>query len=94
MNKDLYTKLVDMYAGKELPSELSDDLESAAKENPELLDEMESLSLLVDTLRDIPAPLYTIETEARILRKIEQQVSLNQTRSIPSYLQYPLPMQG
>lgn len=94
MNKDLYAKLVDMYAGKELPSELSAELEAVALEDSELAEEMESLTLLVDTLRDIPAPLYTVETEARILRKIEQQVSLNQTRSIPSYLQYPLPMQG
>ncbi len=94
MKKDLYEKLVDMYAGKELPSELNAELEAAALENPELAEEMETLTLLVDSLKEIPAPLYTVETEARILRKIEQQAVLNQPRSIPSYLQYPLPMQG
>lgn len=94
MNKDLYEKLVDMYAGKELPTELNTELEAAAAENPVLAEEMESLTLLVDSLKEIPAPLYSSETEARILRKIDQQATLNQPRSIPSYLQYPLPMQG
>lgn len=94
MKKDLYEKLVDLYAGQELSAELSSDMEEAAVADPELAHNMESLTMLVQELHAIPAPVYSAETEARILRKIEQQVTLNQRREIPSYLQYPLPMQG
>lgn len=94
MKKDLYKKLVDLYAGQELTPELNAELEEAAMTDPELSAEMESLTLLVSTLKEIPAPIYSAESEARILRKIEQQAALEHRREIPSYLQYPLPMQG
>lgn len=94
MKKDLYEKLVDLYAGQELTAELNAELEEAALNDPELAAEMESMSLLVSTLREIPAPIYSAESEVRILRKIEQQAALEQRKEIPSYLQYPLPMQG
>lgn len=87
-------KLVDLYAGQELSADLCSELEEAAIADPELAYEMESLTLVVQSLQEIPAPLYSSETEARILRKIERQVTLNQRREVPSYLQYHLPMQG
>ncbi len=94
MKKDLYEKLVDLYAGQELSAELNSELEQAAMTDPDLAAHMESMAQLVSTLHEIPAPNYSADSQARILRKIEQQAALEQRKEIPSYLQYPLPMQG
>jgi anti-sigma factor RsiW len=95
MNNDLYRKLVDLYAGDELPEELKDELESAALTDQALAADMQTLRGLVRNLQESPKPELTEEASQRILMRIRARGVEIDTRSPePSHLQYALPIQG
>jgi anti-sigma factor RsiW len=95
MNNDLYRKLVDLYGGGELPSELEEELEAAAFGDPSLNHDMTTLRRTVDMLKNTPAPEFTEESYQRILMKLYARGAAIQPQSPePAHLQYHLPMQG
>ena len=92
---DLYRKLVDLYAGRELTEELEREMEAAATADPDLLFDMVSLRQTVDALKDEPVPDFTEESYQRVLMKMYARGIEVQPRSPdPVHLQYHLPMQG
>lgn len=95
MNKDLYSKLVDLYAGDELPAELVEELESAAMEDPVLSHDMYTLKKTVEILKSQCEVEFTDESYYRIMTKMELQgVELSSKTPEPTYIQYHLPIQG
>lgn len=94
MNKDLYSKLVDLYAGDELPTELKQEFEEQLAVDPELMLDAQTLQETVAAVRSIGSPVFGDETRNRILRTIEQRARIEPQRPIAPYLQYQLPMQG
>lgn len=95
MNSELYKKLVDLYAGRELPTELEDQMELAAFDDPELSHDMATLRRTVDALRADRSPELTEESYQRILMKIYARGgSIQQRVPDPTHLQYHLPIQG
>lgn len=95
MNSEFYRKLVDLYAGRELPSELEDQMEWAAFTDPALAHEMSTLRKTVDLVHAEPEPEFTEESYQRILMKLYARGVELQTQSPdPMHLQYQLPMQG
>jgi hypothetical protein len=94
MNK-IYEKLVDMYAGGELCSELEEELKEAAKDNPVLAEDMKSLAETVEVLKQLPVPEFTEESYQRILMKTYAKgIDIQTSTPTPAYLQYHLPIQG
>ncbi len=92
---DLYSKLVDLYAGRELPAELEEQMEEAAKQDPALAAEMSSLRKAVDRLQNAPPVSFTEESYQRILMKVYARgVDMQPKAPTPAHLQYHLPMQG
>jgi len=92
---DLYGKLVDLYAGDELPTELRDELEAAAYGNAELSHEMATLKRTVELVRGTPRPDFTEESFHRILMRLYTRgVPPQPTAPTPSHLQYRLPISG
>jgi hypothetical protein len=49
---ETYKKLVDLYAGNELPEDLTLEMEQAAQTDPELRQDMTSLRQTVETLQN------------------------------------------
>ena len=95
MNNELYNKLVDMYAGRELPAELEDQMELAAAGDPALNHEMTTLRRVVDTLHEINDVEYTEESYHRVLMKLYARGAEVHTQApTPSHFQYNLPLQG
>lgn len=95
MNSEFYRKLVDLYADHELPSELEDQLEMAAFNDPELSHDMATLRRTVDLLHRAPGADFTEESYHRILMKLYARGAQVETQSpTPSHLQYHLPIQG
>jgi len=95
VNNELLKKLVDLYAGRELPSELEMEVESAAAVDPLMMTDMVSLRETVDYLHSDPGPTYTDESYQRILMKLYARGAAIQPKTpAPSYLQYHLPIQG
>lgn len=95
MNNDLYEKLVDLYAGRELPAELEDQMELAASSDPSLGRDMSSLRTTVDTLKAIDDPEFTEESYQRILMKVYARgVDIQPQAPAPAHFQYHLPLQG
>lgn len=95
MSKELYAKLVDLYAGHELPLALEEEMEQAAVVDPALAHEMRTLRETVDTLREEPAPEFSEETAQRILIKMLARGANVQTASPePPHFQYSLPIQS
>ncbi len=95
MSTEFYRKLVDLYAGGELPEELHTELEEAAAADPELKAEMTALKKTVDLLKAEPAPEMTEESYQRILIKLYTRGVDAQPKSpTPQYMQYYLPIQG
>jgi len=93
--KEFYDKLVDLYAGGDLPEELNEDLQRAAMSDPSLAQDMVSLKFTVDSLRQTPVPVLTEESDYRILLKLQLQGADVQRRSpSPGYWQYHLPIQS
>lgn len=94
MNKDLYSKLVDLYAGDELPTELKEDFEQRLSEDADLKAEALALQQTVAAIKSVSQPVFGDETRNRILRTIEQRARIEPQRPAAAYLQYQLPMQG
>jgi len=93
--KNLYHKLVDLYAGDELPLELKDELESAAQNDQELAFEMHTLKTTVDQLHRIDSPQMSEESFQRVLMRLYTAGVEPETRSSePVIFQHQLPMQG
>ena len=96
MMKDFYNKLVDLYAGHELPSELESELEARASQDGALAQDMLTLRATVDALHSSMDDVeFTEESYQRILMKVYARgVEMQQTASTPAHLQYYLPIQG
>jgi hypothetical protein len=92
--RDLYLKLVDLYAGRELPLELEDEMEWKAMGDPILSHEMSSLRRTVELLQESEVE-FTEESNQRILMKLYARgAEFETTTPPPSHLQYHLPIQG
>lgn len=90
---DLYRKLVDLYAGQELPEELALDLESAAATDEHLATDMATLTQTVNLLKAHPAPEFDERDFLRILFRMQTMgadISFEEAQSHPG--QYQLPM--
>lgn len=95
MNSDFYRKLVDLYAGRELPAELEDQMEMAAFNDSALSHDMSTLRKTVDLAHAEPSPEFTEESYQRILMKLYARgVEVQTGAPEPVHLQYQLPMQG
>lgn len=96
MNEDVYSKLVDLYAGGELNEELEAELKAAAAHNPVLAKDMHSLRWTVEVLKESEEdPQFTEETFQRILMKLYTRGVDVQTKAPPpAHIQYHLPMTG
>lgn len=95
MNNELLQKLVDLYAGHELSSELEKEMQEAAVEDGVLRADMVSLRSTVDTLQSDPGPEFTEESYQRILMKLYARGAAIQPKApAPAHLQYQLPMLG
>lgn len=95
-NSTFYQKLVDLYAGHELPEDLEHELVEASSDDPILARDLRTLRQTVRRLHDQkPAP-YTDDTEFRILMKIQNSggFDLNATAHDHPDWQYRLPMEG
>ncbi len=91
---DTYKKLVDLYAGNELPEDLTQEMEMAAETDLDLKQDMTSLRRTVETLRDDEID-FTEESYQRVLMKLYARGGHLQTQSPdPRHLQYQLPMSG
>ena len=95
MSKDIYSKLVDLYAGDELSEELKDELEARAMNDRELSHDMLTLRNTVQKLLETDDVELTEETSQRILMKMRTKGALiEQNSPDPAHLQYHLPIQG
>lgn len=91
--KELYQKLVDLYAGSELSTELENVLVEASKKDALLAQEMKSLRQTVDALRNTKDAEFTEESHQRILLKLYARgVEMQQRSPDPIHLQYQLPI--
>lgn len=90
--KEIYSKLVDLYADQELPQELTDELEAAAEVDLALRHDLDSLKKTVEALHDLPPPEMTSESFQRILFSLYANgVDLRGEKSVsPSQLRLPL----
>ena len=96
MNNEMYAKLVDLYAGDELPEELQAALEAEAAGNPALAQDMSSLRQTIKAVKHhAPSVEFTEESFQRILMKMYARGVDAQTKSpTPAHIQYHLPMSG
>lgn len=91
---ETYKKLVDLYAGNELPEDLTQEMEQAAETDPDLKHDMTSLRQTVETLQNDDFN-FTEESYQRVLMKLYAKGGHLQTQSPdPRHLQYQLPMSG
>lgn len=94
-NTDFYKKLVDLYAGYELPTEMENELHAVASTDAELATEMVTLRATVDLSRQDAEPEFTEESYQRVLMKLYARgIEIQTSRPEPVHLQYQLPMQG
>lgn len=92
---DFYLKLVDLYAGRELPQELEDEMEWKSFGDATLSHEMSTLRKTVDLLQTMEGADFTEESYQRVLMKLYARgVDMQPQSPDPSHLQYHLPMQG
>jgi hypothetical protein len=92
---EMYRKLVDLYAGRELPTELEDQMELAAFQDPELSHDMATLRKTVELLQTSNAPEFTTESYQRVLMKLYARgVDVQPKSPTPAHIQYHLPIQG
>ncbi len=95
MNQEFYKKLVDLYAGHELPSEIEDQMEFAAFGDADLSHDMSTLRRTVDALRADPGGEFTEESYQRVLMKLYARgASIEPKGASPVHLQYQLPIHG
>lgn len=93
---DLYNKLVDLYAGRELPSEIESEMEARASQDSELAHDMLTLRATVDALHTSMDDVeFTEESYQRVLMKVYARgVEMQSSAPAPAHLQYYLPIQG
>jgi hypothetical protein len=92
---DLYKKLVDLYAGRELPGELEKEMEVAAANDAALEYDMRSMRSTVEEIRSLPGAEFTEESYQRILMRLYARGAEIQPKApAPPHLQYQLPIQG
>ena len=95
MSDEIYSKLVDLYAGDELSVELKDELEARALNDRELSHDMLTLRNTVQKLLETDDAELTEEASQRILMKMRTKGALiEQNSPDPAHLQYHLPIQG
>jgi hypothetical protein len=96
MSTEIYKRLVDMYAGGELPEDLAEEMEVAAYKDRELAHEMYTLKATVEQIKkDQEDPEFTEESYHRILMKLYASgVEVETTSPTPMHLQYQLPIAG
>ena len=96
MSNEIYRRLVDLYAGGELPADLAEEMEIAAYKDRELAHEMQTLKMTVEQLkRDHKEPEFTEESYHRIIMKLYAAgVEVETTSPTPMHLQYQLPIAG
>lgn len=95
MNTDIYWKLVDLYAGHELPTAIEEEMEIAAMTEPELAEEMRSMRQVYDSLQEDDGPEFTEEANQRILMKLYVAGADLEPASPPvQHFQYQLQIQG
>jgi hypothetical protein len=95
MNSEMYNKLVDLYAGGDLPKELADDLEAAAFTDKDLAQDMLTLKGTVTALRQDRGAEFTEESYQRILMKLYASGAPVETQAPPPmHMQYSLPIAG
>lgn len=95
MEKDLYQKLVDLYAGGELPEELENEMMGASFSDKELSHDMATLKSTVEMMRAAPKPNFTEESNQRILMKLYAKgIDVQPKSPTPSHLQLYLPISG
>ena len=96
MNTEIYRRLVDLYAGGELPEDLAEEMEIAAYKDRELAHEMHTLKSTVERLKlGEEEPEFTEESYHRILMKLYASgVEVETTSPTPMHLQYQLPIAG
>lgn len=95
-DKTFYNKLVDLYAGQELPEDLEKNLSEAAASDPDLAKDMATLRQTVQSLHGQSAVNYTEDTEYRVLMKLQAWAEsdlISKQEESPSW-QYRLPMEG
>lgn len=93
---EMYEKLVDLYAGRELPLEMEAQLEDAASVNPALARNMRTLRDTVELLQGSQNSIeFTEESYQRILMKLYARgAEVQPAAATPAHLQYYLPIQG
>ena len=92
---EFYNKLVDLYAGRELPAEMEAEMEARASQDAKLAHDMLTLRTTVDALKGSMDDVdYTEESYQRILMKVYARGVEMQTTTAPAHLQYYLPIQG
>lgn len=95
MDSDFYRKLVDLYAGRELPEELEQELEVRSMGDRDLSYDMATLRRTVDFVRSEPRPDFTEESYQRVLMKLYARGGdLELKAPTPAHLQYHLPING
>lgn len=95
MTNELYRKLVDLYAGRELPAELEAEMEAAAASDVALKQDMATLRETVDAVHALPSPEFTEESYQRVLMNVYSKgIAMQPVTPTPNYLQYQLPIQG
>ena len=94
MDNDYHRRLTDLYAGRDLSSELEGEMDAAALNDADLAVEMASLRGTVDLLREQASP-FTEESYQRIRAVLLTRGSHFETAAPePLHLQYQLPIQG
>lgn len=92
---EFYKKLIEVYVGGDMPSEVEAELHRAASADPELQEDMRTMREAHDALMSMPEPEFTEESYQRILLKVYMRGGEMQTQTpTPSHLQYHLPLQG
>lgn len=95
MEREFYRKLVDLYAGRELPEELEQEMEAVSMSDRDLNFDMTTLRRTVDALQADEAPDFTVESYQRVLMKLYARAGdLEIKTPTPGHLQYHLPIQG
>lgn len=90
---EFYKKLVDLYAGGELPVELNDQMELAGAKDAQLQVQMSTLRNTVDLLKSDTGPNFSEESYERILQQIYSRADATPDSRENSHLQYRLPIQ-
>lgn len=95
MNTEFYRKLIDLYAGHELPLALEEEMEIAAMADADLAAEMRGMRETYEVLKESPQPDFSEETCQRILMKmIAKGADVETSAPEPAHFQYQLPIQG